>query len=444
MGGEWRDVMLADVASDITVGHVGPMASEYVERGIPFLRSQNVEPLKINGADLKFITDEFHGRLKKSSLKPGDVVIVRTGKPGACAVIPSTLPVANCSDLVIVRCGPDLDPRFLAYYVNSAASHHVNSHLVGAVQQHFNVGSARTLVVRLPDLSEQRTITHILGTLDEKIELNHRMSETLEAMARALFKSWFVDFDPVRAKAQGRDSGLPKAIAELFSRRFVESELGEIPEGWTVSTVETLSIRVGMGPFGSNIKVSTFVERGVPVISGQHLNDTMLEDGTYNFITTEHAESLSSSNVVPGDIVFTHAGNIGQVSYIPDRSRYDRYVLSQRQFFLRCDLTKVSPIFMTYFFRSALGQHKLLANASQVGVPSIARPVSYLRSIPLVTPPKILSDRFECAARAFHYRISNARTESETLATLRDTLLPKLISGELRVRDAERLAAKVA
>src|SRR5215510_5312830 len=118
MVGEWREVVLEEVAEDVTVGHVGPMASEYVMGGIPFLRSQNVEPLRINDSDLKFITPAFHERLKKSALSPGDVVIVRTGKPGACAVIPRTFPVANCSDLVIVRCGAHLDPRFLAYYVN--------------------------------------------------------------------------------------------------------------------------------------------------------------------------------------------------------------------------------------------------------------------------------------------------------------------------------------
>src|SRR5262249_1324354 len=98
-------------------------------------------------------------------------------------VIPETLPNANCSDLVIVRCGDELDPKFLAYYVNSVAVHHVNSHLVGAVQQHFNVGSARKLLIRLPELAEQRAIVHILSTLDDRIELNRRMNETLVPMA---------------------------------------------------------------------------------------------------------------------------------------------------------------------------------------------------------------------------------------------------------------------
>jgi type I restriction enzyme, S subunit len=213
----WPQVRLADVAADVTVGHVGPMASEYVDEGIPFLRSQNVERLRINLADVKFITSEFHAKLRKSALSPGDVVIVRTGKPGACAVMPESLPVSNCSDLVIVRPGPNLDSRFLAYYINSRAAYEVSAYQVGAVQQHFNVESARNLRLNLPKLSEQQSIADILGTLDDKIELNRRMNETLEAMARAIFKSWFVDFDPVRAKAEGRQPfGMDAATAALF------------------------------------------------------------------------------------------------------------------------------------------------------------------------------------------------------------------------------------
>jgi len=241
----WRELPLEDIAEELTVGYVGPMASEYVESGIPFLRSQNVEPLRINLTDLKYITPAFHQRLSKSALKPGDVVIVRTGKPGACAVIPVWLPVANCSDLVIVRCGPQLDPRFLAFYVNSVASHHVSAHLVGAVQQHFNVGSARTLMVHLPSLPEQRAIAAVLGLLDDRIELYRRTNETLESIAKTLFKSWFVDFDPVRAKAEGRDPGVSKSIADLFPDTFDSSEVGDIPKGWQLSPVEDLATVIG-------------------------------------------------------------------------------------------------------------------------------------------------------------------------------------------------------
>ena len=228
------------------------MASEYVPAGVPFLRSQNVEPFRITLDDVKHISPEFHERLRKSA-PPGEVVIVRTGKPGAAAVVPASLPSANCSDLVIVRPGHSSTLDFLAYYVNSAAQH-VSAHLVGAVQQHFNVGSVREMLMLLPSLHEQCAIAHILGTLDDKIELNRRMNETLEGMARAIFKSWFVDFDPVRAKAAGRQpAGMDAATAALFPDSFEDSPLGKIPKGWKVERLgNVLELAYGRAPNREN------------------------------------------------------------------------------------------------------------------------------------------------------------------------------------------------
>ena len=294
-----------------------------------------------------------------------------------------------------------------------------------------------SLSLLLPPLPEQRAIAHILGTLDDKIELNRRMNETLEAMARALFKSWFVDFDPVRAKMEGRDPSLPQHVADLFPDRLVDSELGEIPEGWKVKRIEDMAERVAMGPFGSSIKVATFLEAGIPVISGQHLRGTLLEDNEYRFITKEHAERLAKANVRRGDVVFTHAGSIGQVAYIPKTSQFKRYVLSQRQFYMRCDVSQISPLFVVHFFKTIEGQHQLLANTSSTGVPSISRPVTYLRSIRLCIPPRALWRQFDEFVDVLHLKAARNTAESNILDAQRDTLLPKLISGELRARDAE-------
>ena len=192
-----------------------------------------------------------------------------------------------------------------------------------------------------------------------------------------------------------------------------------------------MSERVGMGPFGSNIKVATFVESGVPVISGQHLNQTLLEDKDFKFVTDDHARKLENSTVRRGDLVFTHAGNIGQVSYIPDSSAYDRYILSQRQFFLRPKPGSHRGRYLIYWFRSPAGQHRLLASASQVGVPSLARPVTFLRSITLLDPPSPLLESFEGLTDPIHTLIATKRKESEQLSTSRDVLLRKLLAGEL-------------
>ena len=143
-----------------------------------------------------------------------------------------------------------------------------------------------------------------------------------------------------------------------------------------------------MGPFGSSIKVETFLPEGVPIISGQHLRGSRTDDTPgHNFISHDHADRLANANVQRGDVVFTHAGNIGQVACIPPESKYDRYVISQRQFYMRCDQKQALPEYIVAYFQSPQGRHQLLANASQVGVPALAQPVSYLRSIEIPLPP---------------------------------------------------------
>ena len=127
--------------------------------------------------------------------------------------------------------------------------------------------------------------------------------------------------------------------------------LGPIPERWEVKRIEDIAERVAMGPFGSSIKVSTFVDQGIPVISGQHLRGMLLDDDEYRFITQEHADQLGKANVQRGDVIFTHAGSIGQVACIPRNSQFERYVISQRQFYMRCDVSKISPLFIVHFFQ---------------------------------------------------------------------------------------------
>ncbi|MEN5154292.1 restriction endonuclease subunit S [Stenotrophomonas muris] len=159
-----------------------------------------------------------------------------------------------------------------------------------------------------------------------------------------------------------------------------------MPGKWPYKRVEEIALKVAMGPFGSSIKVETFTDTGIPIISGQHLREAELTDSEFNFITEEHADSLKNANVQRGDVIFTHAGNIGQVAFISNHSKYQRYVISQRQFYLRCDTSIILPEFVVYYFKSPEGQHKLLANANQVGVPSIARPSSYLKTIEVPVP----------------------------------------------------------
>jgi type I restriction enzyme S subunit len=259
MNQSWREVALEEVVDEITVGFVGPMADQYIDDGIPFLRSLNVEPYRVNAKDLKSISTTFHHRLKKSALKPGDIVIVRTGKPGSCAVIPDWLPDANCSDLVIVRPSKDVRPAFLSYVINSATDH-VSAHTVGAVQQHFNVGSARQLRFHLPSLAEQDEILEVLGTLDRKISVNSEINVTCEAIARGLFTDWFIDFGPTRAKMAGREPYLSPELWSLFPELLNEEG---VPKGWGQKTLhEVLDITSGGTPKTS---VPGYWNGGIPL-----------------------------------------------------------------------------------------------------------------------------------------------------------------------------------
>ena len=199
---------------------------------------------------------------------------------------------------------------------------------------------------------------------------------------------------------------------------------------WPRVRLEELTKVVAMGPFGSSIKVETFVPVGVPVISGQHLHGWTLDSTPgFNFVTSEHADRLRNANVGPGDVVFTHAGNIGQVAMVPRSPDYPRYVISQRQFYARCDESRLLPEFLVAFFKTANGRHQLLANASQVGVPSLARPVTYLRGVEVPAPPIRVQRRIADILGALNDKIELNRQVANTLDSVCQSLFAGLISG---------------
>ena len=155
--------------------------------------------------------------------------------------------------------------------------------------------------------------------------------------------------------------------------------------GYETYRIADLIDEIAMGPFGSNIKVSCFVDSGVPVLNGSNLEGFSLSEKTFRYVTRKKADSLNKANAHSGDIVITHRGTLGQIVFIPQDSKYDRYVISQSQFRVRCN-DKVLPEYLVYYFHTPIGQHKLLSNASQVGVPALARPSSTFQQIEVVLP----------------------------------------------------------
>jgi len=433
MSSEWRTVRLSEVASEVTVGFVGTMANEYVDSGIPFLRSLNVGRLKIDTYDIRYISQDFHSRISKSRLRPGDVVIVRTGKPGTCAVIPEELPDSNCSDLVIVRCGAEILNRFLCYYVNSAASSHIAAHTVGAVQQHFNVASAKTMEIPLPPLGEQKAIAHILGTLDDKIELNRKTNETLEAMAKALFKSWFVDFDPVRAKAQGRPTGMPAEISDLFPDSFEDSELGEIPSGWQCcSFTQLVDVISGGTPKTSVDEYWNGSVNWFSVVDAPSSSDCWVIQ-TEKSITHQGLDNCSSKLLSTGTTIISARGTVGKVCLAGQDM-----AMNQSCYGLRSKAAN-GEYFCFYLTKSLVEILEARAHGSVFS--TITRDT--LDGVSTISPPLEVIQSFNGIAGALLGKIKNNLEDNRILGNQRDALLPKLISGEIRIPDAERMLEEV-
>lgn len=465
MGSKWEKVRLGDYCIKIGSGATPKGGSSvYTDTGNTyFIRSQNIYNDGFNTNGLVFINDEAAFKLKNVEVQENDVLINITGDSVArvCIAPGSFLPARVNQHVAIIRPkSNEFDSRFLRYFLSSPHQQALLLTLAsaGATRHALTKGMIEDLQVPKPPLNIQISIANILEFFDKKIEKNNYQNQTLEKMSQTLFKSWFVDFDPVIDNALDAGNPIPEAlqsraelrqkvrncadfkplpaeIRSLFPSEFEETELGWVPKGWSIVRTEDIALKIGMGPFGSNIKVSTFVNAGVPIISGQHLKDPLLIDGDNNFITPEHAEKLKNSAVYRKDIIFTHAGNIGQVSLIPEDSEYDRYIISQRQFFLRVNESKSSPYYLIHYFRSEKGQHALLSNASQVGVPSIARPSTHLKNISFLNPPMVLLKEFEKFSPPLFHRFSKNRKCGVSLTALRDTLLPKLISGELSLED---------
>ena len=321
------------------------------------------------------------------------------------------------------------DERFAYYLLRNFDFKSYNS---GSAQPSLNRNFIHPVLVDVPSIVEQRAIARILGTLDDKIELNRRMSETLEAMARTLFKSWFVDFDPVRAKMEGRDPGLPKEIADLFPSRMVESEAGEIPEGWEVKPfAETVEVLGGGTPKTS---IAEYWNGDIPwfsVTDAPSGSDVWVID-TEKKVTRAGVEN-SSARVLPVcTTIISARGTVGRIALtgVPMAMNQSCYGLRPRN--------GAQGLFIYFATRELVSRLQQHAHGSVFD--TITRDT--LAGVSIVDPRAALIRHFDIRVGSMLERICTGLIDSGSLSALRDALLPKLISGELRVREAERFIDK--
>lgn len=395
--GEWKECTLSDIGT--IVGGATPSTkdlSNYENGDISW-----ITPKDLSGYDKRYISYGERNITEKglkscsTQLVPPNTVLFTSRAPiGYVAIAEKEL----CTNQGFKSVIPNENTDFLfLYYLLKYNKNNIENMGSGTTFKEVSANTMKNIVVKIPtSIDEQKRIASILGSLDDKIEENNKINNNLVEQMVALHRQLML--------------GCSHTV-----------KIGDISE------------KVAMGPFGSNIKVSTFVDDGVPIISGNHLRGYFLDEPEFNYITEEHAERLKNSNVYPEDIIFTHAGNIGQVAMIPFDCKYDKYVLSQRQFYLRCNKDVVFPEYVLFFFHSKEGQHELLSYANQTGVPSIAQPASNLKKIELPLPSMKEQTRwFEAVCPLIKKYLIN-RKEIENLNLLRDSLLPKLMSGKIDV-----------
>ncbi len=432
MEGEWPKLSLREAnVTLIDCDHRTPPASQ---AGYPYVAIPQLRNGRIDLSDVRRITPEnFVEWTRKAKPLPNDVVLSRRCNPGETAFVSPGLEFALGQNLVLLRAdGTMVYPPFLRWLVRGPEWwEQIGKFLnVGAIFDSLKCADVPNFELRIPLLPEQRAIAHILGTLDDKIELNRRMNETLEAMAWALFKSWFVDFDPVRAKAESRDPGLPQPLADLFPARLVDSELGEIPKGWEVSLAGDLfDVAIGKTPPRKEHQWFSTDPHNIRWMSIKDLGQAgVFISEVSEYLTANAVERFRVRRIPDGTVVLSFKLTVGRVA-ITDGEMLSNEAIAH---FVPRGMTFLSAAYLYYYLRQF--DYKSLGSTS-----SIATAVNSdsVRAIPVLVPSAELHQAFLSTALPYFFRLRALQRESRTLAALRDALLPKLISGELRIEDAE-------
>jgi type I restriction enzyme S subunit len=452
MGSEWREVRVEDIKSStpsaLATGPFGSAISSrfFQDSGVPILRGGNLSEdvgIRLVEDDLAFLSPEKASEFKRSIVRRGDLVFTCWGTIGQVGLVDdrSRFPEYVVSNKQM-KLTPDpaiADSLFLYYlFSNPEMVAYVRNAGIGSSVPGFNLGQLRQMPILLPPLAEQRRIAGILGALDDKIELNRRMSQTLESMARALFKSWFVDFDPVRAKAEGRDPSVPMSVADLFPESLQDSEIGEIPQGWRVGILGERLVELvsGARPRGGS------ANDGVPSIGAENVVGL----GRYDFQAEKFVPEAfflrlegKGAAIRDGDVLLYKDGaQIGRKTYFESGFPHVRCAVNEHVFILRTARREDQRFLFFWLDQGWMTQEivNLNSNSAQPGINQVG-----VRGLKLLIPPDDVVVAFDRAVAELTRRLFATRKEAIDLAGLRDAILPKLMSGSLRAADQARTGA---
>jgi len=456
MSSEWLYCRLEDLAASkdgaIAIGPFGSRlkADCYVDSGVAIIRGTNLAESKNLSGEFVYISEEKAYELGNANLKPEDLVFPHRGNIGAVGLVPDDgLRYALSTSLMKITLDTQRAlPSFYYYFFRSQrgqAELLKNASRVGTPGIATPLTSLRGCVVPFPSLNEQEAAVAVLSSLDDRIALLRETNATLEAIAQAHFKSWFVDFDPVRAKAEGQEpEGLSAEIAGLFPDSFDESGSGLVPKGWSQTTLGQVGARHGgsiqTGPFGSQLHASDYVVAGVPVIMPKDLANRRVNEQSIARIQQSDADRLARHKVQAGDIVFSRRGDVERHALIGELEA--GWICGTGCLLVRPGSAWPSPTFLSMALDEQRARKWLVRHAVGATMPNLNTGI--LADVPLLMPQTEILGAFENIVKATEEKRSANFEYIQVLTDLRDALLPRLISGQLRLPEAEALLQDAA
>tara|TARA_Y100000590_G_scaffold335537_1_gene381943 strand:+ start:1672 stop:2982 length:1311 start_codon:yes stop_codon:yes gene_type:complete len=406
---------------------------DYCDDGeIIAIRGLNIKDGNLDLSEVKRISRNISEKLPRSKLYKNDILLTYTGTLGEVAIIEEDDKFHLAPNVCLVR-PENIDPYFLFCYMRSSTfKKYIDSFSVGTTQRTIPMKNIREIPINIPDVKYQESSSKMIRFLDDKIELNQKMNQTLEGIAKALFKSWFIDFDPVKAKAEGRSTGLSQDISDLFPDSFEDSELGEIPKGWDVATLADLCSVITKGTTPTSIGGKFDKNGEINFIKVESLSDLGdLISSKFAKIDVSTDELLKRSKLKEGDVLLSIAGTIGRSAVITSDSLPAN--TNQALAILRCDG-------VVDFVLQTLRTNRVQETFSSKIVQGVQANLSLgeIKVTQCVTPVRNVLDKLMSYFQLLRIAKNVRQQEIKVLFDLRDTLLPKLITGELRIKDAEK------
>ena len=436
MRSEWQTVEISSICEGIFDGpHATPKKTD---TGPIFLGISSLSSGRLDLSSVEHLSeDDFAKWTKRVVPAAGDIVFSYETRLGEVAMIPSGLRCCLGRRMALMRVDRrKAIPEYLLYaYMSPAFQEVIRARTIhGSTVDRLPLTDFGSFRIPVPSLGTQRAITSTLRALDDRIALLRETNATLEAIAQALFKSWFVDFDPVRAKMAGRaPEGMDEATAALFPDSFEASALGLVPEGWQCVDLAQLTKRFGgsiqTGPFGSQLHASDYVDSGVPVVMPKDIVNRRATTGSIARIANADADRLSRHKLQAGDIVFSRRGDVERHALITEREV--GWLCGTGCLLLRPGQKWNAPGFLSILLDTVGVRTWLVQHAVGATMPNLNTGI--LGSVPVVLPSSHLLIAFEALVSVTEEQRSRNSSMAETLATLRDTLLPRLISGQLRL-----------